>query len=61
MGKQYRSCSFFTKLTTDELWKGTFTEASAGAREGREKRARERERETEREREREGRKALNRS
>lgn len=55
MGKQYRSCSFFTKLTADELWKGTFTEASAGAREGREKRARERERE------REGRKVLNRS
>ncbi|XP_045740467.1 small ribosomal subunit protein uS5m isoform X2 [Mirounga angustirostris] len=38
MGQQYRSYSFFTKLTADELWKGALAETGAGARKGRGKR-----------------------
>uniref|UniRef100_A0A452DI83 Small ribosomal subunit protein uS5m n=1 Tax=Bos taurus TaxID=9913 RepID=A0A452DI83_BOVIN len=36
--QQYRSYSFFTKLTADELWKGALAETGAGARKGRGKR-----------------------
>ncbi|XP_077699499.1 small ribosomal subunit protein uS5m isoform X1 [Canis aureus] len=39
MGQQYRSYSFFTKLTADELWKGALAETGAGARKGRGKRS----------------------
>ncbi|XP_014321747.1 28S ribosomal protein S5, mitochondrial isoform X1 [Myotis lucifugus] len=38
MGQPYRSYSFFTKLTADELWKGALAETGAGARKGRGKR-----------------------
>ncbi|XP_066123824.1 small ribosomal subunit protein uS5m isoform X1 [Saccopteryx bilineata] len=38
MGQQYRSYSFFTKLTANELWKGALAETGAGARKGRGKR-----------------------
>ncbi|EPY86274.1 28S ribosomal protein S5, mitochondrial [Camelus ferus] len=44
MGQQYRSYSFFTKLTADELWKGALAESGAGARKGRGKRTKKKRR-----------------
>nr|KAF6429906.1 mitochondrial ribosomal protein S5 [Molossus molossus] len=44
MGQQYRSYSFFTKLTADELWKGALAETGAGARKGRGKRTKKKRR-----------------
>ncbi|XP_045684583.1 28S ribosomal protein S5, mitochondrial isoform X2 [Phyllostomus hastatus] len=44
MYQQYRSYSFFTKLTADELWKGALAETGAGARKGRGKRTKKKRR-----------------
>lgn len=39
---QYRSSSFFNKLTADELWRGVLAESGSGARKGRGKRTKRR-------------------